>query len=138
MARFFSTLILGAVLFASQNKGVEAFSPPSRSKVLNDLKEMRMTGAGGAAQPDSYNEGESSFTWNQDERDNIFNEGGLLLQIESSVLKIFDIASFVMLVEELSDTYLVVSLSLSFVSISSFLKKMNPSLLSYHPKKYMI
>ena len=81
-----------------------------------------MTGAGGAAQPDSYNEGESSFTWNQDERDNIFNEGGLLLQIESSVLKIFDIASFVMLVEELSDT-----LSLSFVSISSFFK-MNPSL----------
>ena len=65
MARFFSTLILGAVLFASQNKGVEAFSPPSRSKVLNDLKEMRMTGAGGAAQPDSYNEGELSFTWNQ-------------------------------------------------------------------------
>ena len=66
MARFFSTLILGAVLFASQNnEGVEAFSPPSRSKVLNDLKEMRMTGAGGAAQPDSYNEGELSFTWNQ-------------------------------------------------------------------------
>ena len=85
MARFFSTLILGAVLYASQ--GVEAFSPPSRSKVLNDLKEMRMTGAGGAAQPDSYNEGESSFTWNQMQGrgDRYIFKEGLLLRIESSV-----------------------------------------------------
>jgi len=38
-----------------------AFSPASRSKVLNNLKEMsmeiKMSGAGGAAQPDQYVEG---------------------------------------------------------------------------------
>lgn len=45
-----------------------AFSPASRSKVLNNLKEMsmevKMTGAGGAAQPDQYVEGEC-VTWNR-------------------------------------------------------------------------
>jgi hypothetical protein len=45
-----------------------AFSPASRSKVLNNLKEMsmevKMTGAGGAAQPDQYVEGECD-TWNR-------------------------------------------------------------------------
>ena len=44
--------------FAAQN--VDAFSPASRSRMLNDLREMKMTGAGGAAQPDNYVEGESS------------------------------------------------------------------------------
>jgi hypothetical protein len=57
--RSFTTLVLGAVLFASRY-GVKAFSPATRSKVLNDLKEMRMSGAGGAAAPDYYTEGESS------------------------------------------------------------------------------
>ena len=67
--RSFTAVVLGAVLFASQNVA-EAFSPAARSKVLNNLKEMRMTGAGGAATPDTnYVEGESSpivdgFTWN--------------------------------------------------------------------------
>lgn len=45
-----------------------AFSPASRSKVLNNLKEMsmevKMTGAGGAAQPDQYVEGKC-YTWNR-------------------------------------------------------------------------
>jgi len=39
-----------------------AFSPTSRGNVLKNLKEMsmevKMTGAGGAAQPDNYVEGE--------------------------------------------------------------------------------
>jgi len=56
----FSTLVLGAVLLASQNHAAKAFSPSARSKVLNDLKEMRMTGAGGAASPDYYVEGGES------------------------------------------------------------------------------
>ena len=43
--------------FAAQN--VDAFSPASRSRVLNDLREMKMAGEGGAAQPDNYYEGES-------------------------------------------------------------------------------
>lgn len=55
--RAFSTLVLGAVLFASQNNSAEAFSPSARAKVLTDLKEMRMSGAGGAASPDYYVEG---------------------------------------------------------------------------------
>lgn len=54
--RLLLKLVLGAAIFATST---EAFSPPSRSRVLNDLKEMRMTGAGGAAQPDQYVEGES-------------------------------------------------------------------------------
>ena len=54
--RLLLKLVLGAAIFATST---EAFSPPSRSRVLNDLKEMRMTGAGGAAQPDNYVEGES-------------------------------------------------------------------------------
>jgi len=41
--------------FAAQN--VDAFSPASRSRVLNDLREMKMAGEGGAAQPDNYYEG---------------------------------------------------------------------------------
>jgi len=52
--RLLLKLVLGAAIFATST---EAFSPPSRSRVLNDLKEMRMTGAGGAAQPDQYVEG---------------------------------------------------------------------------------
>jgi hypothetical protein len=56
--RAFSTLVLGAALFASQNYSAMAFSPSARAKVLTDLKEMRMTGAGGAASPDYYVEGE--------------------------------------------------------------------------------
>ena len=64
----FSTVVLGAVILG---KSVEAFSPSARSKVLNDLKDMRMdvkdtrmdmkdvrmSGAGGAASPDYYVEG---------------------------------------------------------------------------------
>ena len=60
---------------------------------------------------------------------------GLLLQIESSVLKIFDIASFVMLVEELSDTYLVVSLSLSLFRINLILFKKNEPITPLIPSK---
>jgi hypothetical protein len=59
----FSTLVLGAVLLASQNHAAKAFSPSARSKVLNDLKEMRMTGAGGAASPDYYVEGGESVAY---------------------------------------------------------------------------
>lgn len=59
VAAFFGAL-------CSQN--ANAFSPASRSKVLNNLKEMsmeiKMTGAGGAAQPDQYVEGECD-TWNR-------------------------------------------------------------------------
>lgn len=48
-------------------QNASAFSPASRSKVLNNLKEMsmevKMSGAGGAAQPDQYVEGECD-TWN--------------------------------------------------------------------------
>lgn len=65
----FSTVVLGAVILG---KSVEAFSPSARSKILNDLKDMRMdvkdmrmdmkdvrmSGAGGAASPDYYVEGE--------------------------------------------------------------------------------
>ena len=64
----FSSVVLGAVILG---KSVEAFSPSARSKVLNDLKDMRMdvkdmrmdmkdvrmSGAGGAASPDYYVEG---------------------------------------------------------------------------------
>ena len=52
------------------SQSASAFSPASRSKVLNNLKEMsmevKMTGAGGAAQPDQYVEGECD-TWNRDD-----------------------------------------------------------------------
>eukprot|EP00580_Thalassiosira_gravida_P003235 CAMPEP_0201620956 /NCGR_PEP_ID=MMETSP0492-20130828/45486_1 /ASSEMBLY_ACC=CAM_ASM_000837 /TAXON_ID=420259 /ORGANISM="Thalassiosira gravida, Strain GMp14c1" /LENGTH=262 /DNA_ID=CAMNT_0048090323 /DNA_START=37 /DNA_END=825 /DNA_ORIENTATION=+ len=54
--RAFTSLVLGT-LFASCQNGAEAFSPAARSKVLDNLKEMRMTGAGGAAQPEQYMEG---------------------------------------------------------------------------------
>ena len=54
--RLLLKLVLGAAIFATST---EAFSPPSRSRVLNDLKEMRMTGAGGSAQQDQYVDGES-------------------------------------------------------------------------------
>ena len=54
--RAFATAVLAA-LFAKHN-GAEAFSPAAGRKVLNNLKEMQMTGAGGAAQPDTYVEGE--------------------------------------------------------------------------------
>jgi len=75
MMKAFSTVVLGAVILG---KSVEAFSPSARSKVLNDLKDMRMdvkdmrmdvkdtrmdmkdvrmSGAGGAASPDYYVEG---------------------------------------------------------------------------------
>lgn len=58
----FTAVALGAVLLASQHVA-EAFSPASRSKVLQNLQDMRMdlgmTGAGGAATPDSgYVDGE--------------------------------------------------------------------------------
>jgi len=44
-------------LLATQNAA--AFSPPaSRSKVLQNLLDIKMTGAGGAATPDTYVEGE--------------------------------------------------------------------------------
>ena len=66
----YTTLVLGA-LFASLQNGAEAFSPAASgsSLMLKNLKEMRMTGAGGAASPDdNYYEGESvgvvAFTWN--------------------------------------------------------------------------
>lgn len=45
-----------ASLLAALTVTTDAFSPASRSRVLNDLREMRMTGAGGAASPD-YVEG---------------------------------------------------------------------------------
>ena len=45
-----------ASLLAALTVTTDAFSPASRSRVLNDLREMRMTGAGGAATPD-YVEG---------------------------------------------------------------------------------
>lgn len=49
--RAFTTVVLAA-LFAQQN-GAEAFSPAAGRKALRKSKEMRMTGVGGAAQPDS-------------------------------------------------------------------------------------
>lgn len=52
----FTALALGALFACSQY--AEAFSPAARSRVLSDLKDMRMTGAGGAATPDTYVEGE--------------------------------------------------------------------------------
>lgn len=56
--RSFTALVLGAALACSQY--ADAFSPAGpKSKILANLKEMRMSGAGGAAQPE-YNEGESS------------------------------------------------------------------------------
>ena len=77
--RAFTTLVLGAVLLASQN-GAEAFSPSARTKVLNDLKEMRMSGAGGAAAPDYYVEGESSC------------RSGLLMSAPLGTVGVFNIA----------------------------------------------
>ena len=71
MKLYACTAIFGS-LFATQN--ADAFSLAGRSKVLNDLKEMRMS-AGGAAAPDTYVEGEpdttirwatsSPVTWNR-------------------------------------------------------------------------
>ena len=78
--RAFTTLVLGAVLLASRN-GAEAFSPAARTKVLNDLKEMRMSGAGGAAAPDYYVEGESSY------------RSGLLMSAPLGAVGVFNIAS---------------------------------------------
>lgn len=78
--RAFTTLVLGAVLLASPN-GAEAFSPAARNKVLNDLKEMRMSGAGGAAAPDYYVEGESSC------------RPGLLMSAPLGAVGVFNIAS---------------------------------------------
>ena len=60
--RAFSTLVLGAVaLLAAQHDTAEAFSPSARAKILTDLKEMKMSGAGGAASPDYYVEGEFMY-----------------------------------------------------------------------------
>ena len=59
--RILGVLVAVVASFAAQN--VDAFSPASRSRVLNDLREMKMTGAGGAAQPDNYVEGESSVMY---------------------------------------------------------------------------
>ena len=65
--RSFTALVLGAVLGLSSqcnNGGVDAFSPSfsqsgGGSKILKNLEEMRMTGAGGAATPDTnYVDGE--------------------------------------------------------------------------------
>lgn len=59
--RSFTAAVLGALLAG----GASAFSPSASraggsSKILANLKEMRMTGAGGAASPDQqYVEGES-------------------------------------------------------------------------------
>jgi len=50
--RAFTTVVLAA-LFASHPGGTEAFSPTAGRKALHNLKAMRMTGAGGAASPDS-------------------------------------------------------------------------------------
>ena len=75
--RAFTTLVLGVVLLASPN-GAEAFLPAARTKVLNDLKEMRMSGAGGAAAPDYYVEGESS--------------SGLLMSAPLGTVGVFNIA----------------------------------------------
>lgn len=58
--RSFTNFVLGAVIFASL-KTVDAFSPSARAKILTDLKEMKMSGAGGAASPDYYVEGESTL-----------------------------------------------------------------------------
>eukprot|EP00584_Thalassiosira_punctigera_P005506 CAMPEP_0172527776 /NCGR_PEP_ID=MMETSP1067-20121228/2364_1 /TAXON_ID=265564 ORGANISM="Thalassiosira punctigera, Strain Tpunct2005C2" /NCGR_SAMPLE_ID=MMETSP1067 /ASSEMBLY_ACC=CAM_ASM_000444 /LENGTH=264 /DNA_ID=CAMNT_0013311579 /DNA_START=114 /DNA_END=908 /DNA_ORIENTATION=- len=59
--RAYATLALAALL-ASLHNGVDAFSPSANTRsgkaVLNNLREMRMTGAGGAATPDqNYVEG---------------------------------------------------------------------------------
>ena len=67
--RAFIALALGAVCACTQY--AEAFSPASRSKVLANLQDLRMTGAGGAASPDAnYVEGESGHlhTWNRGRR----------------------------------------------------------------------
>eukprot|EP00970_Alexandrium_tamarense_P019445 scaffold14050_cov255-Alexandrium_tamarense.AAC.1 len=49
------TALFGALLASTLN--VDAFSPAARSRVLNNLKEISMSGgAGGAAQPE-YDEG---------------------------------------------------------------------------------
>ena len=53
-----ATMRLLASLLAALTVTTDAFSPASRSRVLNDLREMRMTGAGGAAQPDYVEGGE--------------------------------------------------------------------------------
>lgn len=53
----FAAAALGALLACTHHAA--AFSPAARTKALNNLKEMRMTGAGGAASPDTnYVDGE--------------------------------------------------------------------------------
>ena len=49
------------MLLAAQHDTAEAFSPSARAKILTDLKEMKMSGAGGAASPDYYVEGEFMY-----------------------------------------------------------------------------
>jgi len=57
----FTAVVLGAVIACTQNVA-QAFSPAARrSNILSALENLKMTGAGGAASPDSnYVDGESS------------------------------------------------------------------------------